>query len=49
MMARIVVVGGGVVALGAAMLLAADGHRVTVLERDPQGPPSDPIEAWDRW
>ena len=48
-MARIVVAGGGVVALGAAMLLAADGHRVTVLERDPQGPPSDPVEAWGSW
>ena len=38
-MARIVVVGAGVVALGAAMLLAGDGHQVIVLERDPEGPP----------
>jgi glycine/D-amino acid oxidase-like deaminating enzyme len=35
-MARIVVVGAGVVALGAAMLLARDGHQVIVLERDPE-------------
>jgi 2-polyprenyl-6-methoxyphenol hydroxylase-like FAD-dependent oxidoreductase len=47
--ARIVLVGAGVVGLGAAMLLAGDGHQVTVLERDPAGPPSDPAEAWDRW
>ena len=40
-MAKIVVVGGGVVALGTAMLLAGDGHQVTVLERDPDGPPAD--------
>jgi 2-polyprenyl-6-methoxyphenol hydroxylase-like FAD-dependent oxidoreductase len=48
-MGRIVVVGAGVVALGTAMLLAGDGHRVIVLERDPEGPPSDPGEAWERW
>ena len=36
-MAQIVVVGAGVVALGTAMLLAGDGHRVIVLERDPEG------------
>jgi len=48
-MGRIVVVGAGVVALGTAMLLAGDGHRVIVLERDPEGPPSDPVEAWERW
>jgi 2-polyprenyl-6-methoxyphenol hydroxylase-like FAD-dependent oxidoreductase len=48
-MAQIVVVGAGVVALGTAMLLAGDGHRVIVLERDPDGPPSDPVEAWERW
>ena len=34
-MPRIVVIGGGVVALAAAMLLAGDGHQVIVLERDP--------------
>ncbi len=48
-MAQIVVVGAGVVALGTAMLLAGDGHRVIVLERDPERPPSDPAEAWERW
>ncbi|MGH3211019.1 MAG: hypothetical protein ACRDNO_25005 [Trebonia sp.] len=48
-MARVVVVGAGVVALGAAMLLAGEGHQVIVLERDPEGPPGDPMEAWERW
>ena len=48
-MAQIVVVGAGVVALGTAMLLAGDGHHVIVLERDPEGPPGDPVEAWERW
>jgi 2-polyprenyl-6-methoxyphenol hydroxylase-like FAD-dependent oxidoreductase len=48
-MARIVVVGAGVVALGTAMLLAGDGHQVIVLERDPEGPPDDPAQAWERW
>jgi 2-polyprenyl-6-methoxyphenol hydroxylase-like FAD-dependent oxidoreductase len=48
-MARIVVVGAGVVALGTAMLLAGDGHQVIVLERDPEGPPHDPLEAWAGW
>jgi 2-polyprenyl-6-methoxyphenol hydroxylase-like FAD-dependent oxidoreductase len=47
--AQIVVVGAGVVALATAMLLAGDGHQLTVLERDPQRPPDDPTEAWDRW
>jgi 2-polyprenyl-6-methoxyphenol hydroxylase-like FAD-dependent oxidoreductase len=48
-MARIVVVGAGVVALGTAMLLAHDDHQVTVLERDPDPPPADPAQAWERW
>jgi 2-polyprenyl-6-methoxyphenol hydroxylase-like FAD-dependent oxidoreductase len=48
-MGQIVVVGAGVVALGTAMLLAGDGHRVVVLERDPEGPPDDAAEAWERW
>ena len=47
-MARIVIIGAGVVGLGTAMLLAGDGHQVTVLERDPFSPP-EPVEAWERW
>ena len=47
-MARIVIIGAGVVGLGTAMLLAGDAHQVTVLERDPISPP-EPVEAWERW
>jgi 2-polyprenyl-6-methoxyphenol hydroxylase-like FAD-dependent oxidoreductase len=46
--ARIVFVGGGIVGTCAAMMLARDGHDVTVLERDPSPPPS-PDAAWDEW
>jgi 2-polyprenyl-6-methoxyphenol hydroxylase-like FAD-dependent oxidoreductase len=48
-MARIIVCGGGVVGLSAAMMLAGDGHDVTVLEWDPAPPPADPSDAWDGW
>ena len=48
-MADVVVIGAGVVGLGTAMLLADDGHRVTVLERDPAPPPASPEEAWAVW
>jgi 2-polyprenyl-6-methoxyphenol hydroxylase-like FAD-dependent oxidoreductase len=48
-MARIVVMGASVVAMGAAMLLAGDGHDVVVLERDKERPPEDPAAAWERW
>jgi len=48
-MARIVLIGAGVVGLGAAMLLAGDGHQVIVLERDPAMPPAEPLEAWEQW
>lgn len=47
-MAAIVISGGGVVGLSTAMLLAQDGHEVTVLERDP-APVVDPAEAWAAW
>jgi 2-polyprenyl-6-methoxyphenol hydroxylase-like FAD-dependent oxidoreductase len=45
----ILIVGGGICGLGAALLLARDGHEVTVLERDP-GPPPDSLDgAWREW
>lgn len=47
-MAAIVVCGGSVIGLATAMLLARDGHRVTVLERDAAPPPAS-AEAWDQW
>lgn len=47
-MASIVVCGGSVIGLSLAMMLARDGHRVTVLERDAAPPPADPWGAWAR-
>jgi 2-polyprenyl-6-methoxyphenol hydroxylase-like FAD-dependent oxidoreductase len=47
-MASVTMAGGGIAALATAMLLAGDGHTVTVLERDPDGPPA-PSAAWERW
>jgi 2-polyprenyl-6-methoxyphenol hydroxylase-like FAD-dependent oxidoreductase len=47
-MGRIVFVGGGIVGTCAAMMLANDGHEVTVLERDPS-PPTSPDAAWEEW
>lgn len=47
-MADILVLGAGVNGLCAALLLARDGHRVTVVERDPDEP-SGPDTAWDAW
>ncbi len=48
-MSSIVVCGGSVVGLSTAMLLAADGHDVTVLEGDPAPPPDRVADAWERW
>jgi len=48
-MADIVLTGGGICGLSTAMLLAKDGHQVTVLERDPAPPPESPDEAWVSW
>ena len=47
--ARIVIVGAGVVGLGAALLLCGDGHEVTVLERDAEAPPAGAEEIWGTW
>ena len=48
-MARILVLGAGLSGLVTSALLARDGHRVTVLERDPQEPPQTADAAWDGW
>jgi D-amino-acid dehydrogenase len=39
-MAAIAVVGGGIIGCAAAAWLLADGHKVTVFERDPEGRPA---------
>ena len=48
-MAHIVVMGGGLVGLTAGILLARDGHQVTVLERDAAGPRGNAADLWQRW
>jgi 2-polyprenyl-6-methoxyphenol hydroxylase-like FAD-dependent oxidoreductase len=48
-MPRIIVLGGGVCGLAASMLLARDGHDVTVLERDAAPVPETLDAAWETW
>jgi len=48
-MADVLTIGGGLTGQAAAMLLARDGHHVTVLERDPAPPAASPEEAWAGW
>jgi 2-polyprenyl-6-methoxyphenol hydroxylase-like FAD-dependent oxidoreductase len=46
---HIAIVGGGMAGLLAALMLARDGHRITVLERDDTDVPDTADEAFDRW
>ena len=48
-MGSIIIIGGGVCGLAGALLLARDGHDVTVLERDAAAVPETLEEAWERW
>ena len=48
-MSDIVVCGGSVIGLASAMMLARDGHHVTVLERDAGEVPGSATEAWEQW
>ena len=48
-MARILVLGGGVCGLSAGLMLARDGHAVTLLERDAAPVPDSPERAWGAW
>jgi 2-polyprenyl-6-methoxyphenol hydroxylase-like FAD-dependent oxidoreductase len=47
--ANVIIVGGSVAGLGAALALSNDGHRVTVLERDATPMPASHLEAFERW
>ena len=46
---RVTIIGGGLHGSLTALLLADDGHHVTILERDPNPPPAEPARAWDDW
>lgn len=46
---HVVVVGGSIAGLGAALVLGAEGHRITVLEKDATPLPDSPVEAFERW
>jgi hypothetical protein len=48
-MSTILVLGGGVIGLSIAMMLARQGHYVTVFERDNEPLPGSPEEAWQAW
>jgi len=48
-MSKIVVLGGGVVGLSTALLLARQGHAVTVFERDDTPLPGSTEAAWESW
>ena len=48
-MSKVIVLGGGVCGLASALMLARDGHQVTVLERDPAPVPESPERAWEAW
>jgi 2-polyprenyl-6-methoxyphenol hydroxylase-like FAD-dependent oxidoreductase len=46
---NILISGGGICGLGTALLLARDGHDVTVLESDVEPIPASPDAAWEQW
>lgn len=48
-MAKIVMLGAGPSGLAASLLLARDGHEVTVLERDGDPVPESGAQAWEQW
>jgi 2-polyprenyl-6-methoxyphenol hydroxylase-like FAD-dependent oxidoreductase len=48
-MSRIIILGGGIVGLFTAMLLAKQGHDVSALEQDATPVPCSPSDAWATW
>ncbi len=48
-MSEIVIIGAGICGTLTGLLLAEDGHNVTILERDPVGPPDGGAAEWANW
>jgi 2-polyprenyl-6-methoxyphenol hydroxylase-like FAD-dependent oxidoreductase len=48
-MAHVLILGAGPTGLTTAMMLAGDGHRVTVVERNPDEPHGDADKLWEGW
>ena len=48
-MSEILVLGAGLTGLTTALLLARDGHRITVLERDAAAPQGSAEQLWESW
>ncbi len=48
-MSSIIVCGGSVIGMSVAMMLADDGHQVTVLEQDSGSVPGSATQAWEGW
>src|SRR5262245_16527924 len=46
---KVLIVGAGICGLGTALMLARDGHDVTLLERDDGPLPDRPQDAWKQW
>ena len=46
-MSKVIVIGAGFSGSAAALMLAADGHEVVVVDRDPGPVPAGPDEAWE--
>ena len=46
---KAMIAGAGPIGLATAMLLARDGWAVTVMDKDANGPPAEPLEAWESW
>ena len=46
---NVLIIGGGLTGLAAALFLARRDHTATILERDAAPPPDDPQAAFDEW